>query len=922
MVQRSGRPAPGYTQVTSTPRVEEKRWGVVVSTDRLREVLPQLWEYGALLVVLLAATVFTASNMFRYPQYELDEGTYVGAAWAMFKEGKLFYYTYTYAHPPFGWFVLGLWATLTGGFHAFGASVNTGRALMLLVTLLSTLLIFAIIRRATGRVSAAALGALAFAVSPLGVSLHRQVYLDNLATFWFLVSLYLLVTANGSLWRTVLSGLAFGLAFWSKEVIVVLLPGMALAALVQSSPANRRYATTLWSATAVAVISLFPLMALLKDELLPPGVLWSSPQPHVSLIGTYLRQAARPGGGLLDPDGDFWQEFAEWRRRDPALILGGLGASGIGLLAWRRDRLLFCVSLLVVSFVLFLGRGGVVFFYYIIPLLALLALALGLLAGCVINAPVRWPVLSRAGAAGVLALSLVLMHWAVPANRINFTANRTSDQQAATRWIARNLPPSSLIITDSFPWADLRDPSLVQDEPFTAHYYWPLLADPILRRQLLKDDWRTIDYLVTSPVTVRDITRNNLPLVSEALEESDPIKVFESSDWPITIWRVRKLHQFEAPAEPILVNTWESYKKRFIEDGRVIEPNAGRRTTSEGQAYAMLRAVYMGDRETFDRVWAWTKANLQQPSGVLAWLWGIRPDGAQGVLDSNSATDADEDAALALLFASRRWNEPSYQQEALVILHGIWEQDTAVVNGRRVVTAGSWARMVAPDGRRYAVMNPSYFAPYAYRIFADADPSRPWMDLVHSTYDLLRQLQRTPGLGGEVGLVPDWFMADIETGSLHPVNVEGLNPNLFSHDASRVPLRIAIDWLWFQDNRAKEILSRLSLPKREIGQSGKLMAAYHLDGSPAASYESTSVYAGILPGLLLSEDRWLAHRVFAQKILGAYVDAPGQSYWGQDPEDYYTQNMAWFATALMNGALSNLWAGERVIDWARAMPEG
>ena len=84
----------------------------------------------ALLVALAVAAVFTGFNMFQFPHYESDEGTYVASAWAMFREGQLSYYTYNYDHPPLGWALLGAWATLTGGFLSLGSSVDTGRMFM------------------------------------------------------------------------------------------------------------------------------------------------------------------------------------------------------------------------------------------------------------------------------------------------------------------------------------------------------------------------------------------------------------------------------------------------------------------------------------------------------------------------------------------------------------------------------------------------------------------------------------------------------------------------------------------------------------------------------------------------------------------------------------------------------------------------
>jgi endoglucanase len=597
------------------------------------------------------------------------------------------------------------------------------------------------------------------------------------------------------------------------------------------------------------------------------------------------------------------------------LVLGGLAASGLGLLFRRRDRVLFGVSVLVFSFLLFLGRGGVVLYLYVIPLLALLAIALGLLAGCVANEIVdrRFP--GRALPVAVLVLTLMLVLGGVQANSESFSLDNTSSQRSATRWIVDNLPGNSTVIMDAYPWADLRDPSFTGGRTFwNAHYYFPAVSDPEIRDDMLQDDWRSIDYLAVSPSTEADISRGYLPLVEEALANSDEVRSFSSGEWWVRVLRVRKVHQLEAPNNPILSKTWEGYKERFVEDGRAVDPRADRRTTSEGQSYAMLRAVYMDDQEAFDEVWRWTEENLQvREDGLLAWEYGGRPDEAPGVADENTATDADTDAALALLFAAQRWDAPEYEREALEILRGIWEQETTDISGERVVTAGSWAR--GDDGGP-VVVNPSYFAPYAYRIFAEADPDHDWMELVDSSYGILERVRASSEFGGEAGLAPDWLALHPQTGELLPAEDEvGPRAGESSYDASRIPWRISLDYLWFEDDRAREVLEGLSLPRRELEQQDRLLASYNPDGSPAADHDAISVYAGVLPGLLFGGDQAMAHKVFTERILGEYTDDPEGSYWGEDPDGYYDQNMAWFATAVMDGAMSNLWEGERVIDW-------
>jgi cellulose synthase (UDP-forming) len=67
---------------------------------------------------------------------------------------------------------------------------------------------------------------------------------------------------------------------------------------------------------------------------------------------------------------------------------------------------------------------------------------------------------------------------------------------------------------------------------------------------------------------------------------------------------------------------WSFYKQTYIQNGRVVSLDENGITTSEGQGYAMLRAVWSNDRATFNTVWAWTKQQLQVLDDKLfAWKW-------------------------------------------------------------------------------------------------------------------------------------------------------------------------------------------------------------------------------------------------------------------------------------------------------------
>jgi len=561
--------------------------------------------------------------------------------------------------------------------------------------------------------------------------------------------------------------------------------------------------------------------------------------------------------------------------------------------------------------------------YYVILLLALTAIILGLLAGHLVNLFGRWRWISYGISVAIVIGTMLLGQSAVSANRANFSSQETSAQRDAARWIADTLPSTSKIIMDSYAWVDPRDPAFTNGHPFNdAHYYWPIERDKSLQDIVLDSKWNNIDYIAFSPTTDADVTTGTLAggTTDQGVRNSDVVKVFQSDSWTVRILRVRKLNERTATSDPILARTWEGYKLHFIDNGRVINPQADLASTSEGQSYALQRAVYMDDRATFAQIWSWTSANLQRPDGIFSWQWGARADRTSGILDPNSAADADQDIALSLLFASRRWNMPEYADAAKRVMAGIWDQETTAVADRRALVAGNWARGDWSADLNHPVVNPSYFAPYAYRVFADADPSRGWMSLVDSSYDVLVRIGASTSFGGGAGIVPNWVMLDAQDGSLLPAAALGANSTKFSYDASRLPYRLTLDWLWFKDDRAKQAIGRLSLPARQFAQQGQLFSAYNLDGSATAGDEALSMYAGTLGALLFADDHTLVHRAFAGKIFSQYRIDGSTGYWG-NPNDFYDQNWGWFATALMDGATTNIWARQTVIHWDEALPQ-
>lgn len=344
------------------------------------------------------------------------------------------------------------------------------------------------------------------------------------------------------------------------------------------------------------------------------------------------------------------------------------------------------------------------------------------------------------------------------------------------------------------------------------------------------------------------------------------------------------------PNRELLAQSWDSYRQRFIQsDGRVIDYEASDRSTSEGQAYALLRAVLINDPATFALTLNWSENNLQRQVGgkrtdsLWAWKWGRKEDGNWGVIDSNFASDGDIDAITALILASRRWHQPEYLKLAKLKLQDLWNLSTiSKTQGKRYLLPGPIAAFVPDASTVY--LNPSYFAPYAFRIFAQVDPQHDWLSLVDSSYQVLEDSTKL----SKVGLPSDWVALNTKTGQYQTLPASSTLKSLYSFDSYRVWWRLSLDAAWFNSPQAQRYLvtSTQHLQKLWSKQSG-LPATIDLQGKPLVDYEATSQYAMLYAAMQIVEPA-IAQELFVKKILPQYK----QGIWG-DQSAYYTQNLAW-----------------------------
>ena len=225
--------------------------------------------------------------------------------------------------------------------------------------------------------------------------------------------------------------------------------------------------------------------------------------------------------------------------------------------------------------------------------------------------------------------------------------------------------------------------------------------------------------------------------------------------------------------QPVPLLGWAPYKAAFLSpEGRIVDSGNHGVSHSESQGYGMLFAVHARDRESFDRLWLWTKTTLQLRQDHL-FAWRYIP--GEGVTDKNNASDGDLLIAWALMLAGEQWGEESYLNESRLILHDLRNTVVRQWQGQTILLPGS----VGFEHDGVYTINLSYWLFAAFRDFQRFDPSPVWQALEQSGRNLLQQARY-----GEWQLPPDWLQLGE---SMQPASDH--DPR-YGYDAIRVPLNL------------------------------------------------------------------------------------------------------------------------------------
>jgi endo-1,4-beta-D-glucanase Y len=280
-----------------------------------------------------------------------------------------------------------------------------------------------------------------------------------------------------------------------------------------------------------------------------------------------------------------------------------------------------------------------------------------------------------------------------------------------------------------------------------------------------------------------------------------------------------------AVSDETLNQEYGTWKTRHVQDcgngSSVVKRDAGS-VVSESIAYGMLLSAAFGDRPLFDGLWKYYTDHLDT-NGLMNWATGVCD--APGNNNANAATDGDLDAVMALVQAHARWSDGGYLSQAQGLAAKILQFEVVTCSGRATLKPGDvWGGCLDPNNETR--INPSYFAPGYYRVFAAKFPAQAaqWNALLEGTYELYPILQARMG-----GLVPDW--SDWDGGDWYGSD--------YYYDACRTPWRVATDYAWSGDARARTFMQNVvawldsngGLPAAAQQQNSAFIGAFALAGA-------------------------------------------------------------------------------------------
>ena len=341
-------------------------------------------------------------------------------------------------------------------------------------------------------------------------------------------------------------------------------------------------------------------------------------------------------------------------------------------------------------------------------------------------------------------------------------------------------------------------------------------------------------------------------------------------------------------------DTWKGCWYKDMGDGtaRIISPNdSTEMSVSEGIAYGMLIMVYMSSTQNdyqseFKKLWAYWK-KYAMSGGASGMKWHVNNN--TGTADNGSASDAEFDAAVALVMASKQWGDASYLSDAKSLISWIKSND--------MNSDGS----VKPGSNWNTYFNPSYAAVGAFHLFKEVTNDTFWDTAITRTLSDVSKCQDS-----NTGLVPDW--CDWNSHKAVQGNAAITNGIGFFDDACRTPWRMAWAYYWYGDTGAKGVNDKIVPWLKQVSyeHATYIGAGYKLDGTmpTGRGFVSSSFSGGLGLAMASASDPGYFMETLYETLINTEGRVKPDASKG---EKYYPATLNILYLLLMTGNMPNFY---------------
>lgn len=260
--------------------------------------------------------------------------------------------------------------------------------------------------------------------------------------------------------------------------------------------------------------------------------------------------------------------------------------------------------------------------------------------------------------------------------------------------------------------------------------------------------------------------------------------------------------------------------------------------TSEGQGYGMVITVLMAGYDSnaktiYDGLFKTARAfKSKNNANLMGWIVADSSS-AQGYF--GSATDGDLDIAYSLILADRQWGSSG-------TINYLAEAKKMITNGIKVsnVTTNNRLNLADSDAKNTLDTRPSDWMLSHLRAFNEVTGDPIWLNVINNLYSVYGQFSTT--YSSTTGLISD-FVINNPPKPAPPKFLESEYDNEYNYNASRVPLRIVMDYAFYGDTRGRDIANKMAvwIKGKTSGVPGNIKDGYKLNGTARGSY-ATAVF--------------------------------------------------------------------------------